>query len=159
MAKSNFIKDFAKQNPIVTIVVVGVGGFLAYRGIRKLIRNKPNVPVVPPIPPVPPVPGGGQTQSKYTFGAQQYADFAERIHNAMYPLGTDEDAIANVLKKMVTYNDVLALIDAYGTRSLREWYGGDSDPLTLSESFYADMSPEYIETYVNQPLKKTGYKF
>jgi len=81
------------------------------------------------------------------------------LHGYMYPWGTEEEDIARVLGKMRTYDDVLALIDAYGTRTLRSEWGWDTDPKNLAEAFDYEMSPEYIETYVNMPLKRTGYKF
>jgi hypothetical protein len=160
--KRQFIKDFAVNNPITTTVVVGVAGFVAYRVISKLVNNasgkKPKVPERPQIQPVPEKPGK-QGATQYTYGANQYADFADLLHDAMYEWGTDESAIADVLGQMKTYDDVLALIDAYGKRTTRAWYGGDTSPMTLAQTFYDELSPEYRATYVNQPLKKTGYKF
>ena len=141
--------------PIATSLVGVALGYIAFR----LVKNKLNKPNIPPVPPIP-VPGQvPNPQSKYTYGSQQYNDFAKLLHNYMYPWGTDEDAIAKVLGKMKTYDDVLALIDAYGTRTLRSEWGWDTDPKNLAEAFDYEMSPEYIETYVNQPLKRTGYKF
>jgi hypothetical protein len=159
----SFVKSFAVNNPVTTVAIVGVTGFVLYRVGKKFFGSKPNVPIVPPIPPPPPKPQDNPTgtkgQTQYTFGAQQYTDFADLLHDAMYPLGTNHNQIQQTLQKLKTYDDVLALIDAYGKRSLREWYGLDSDPYSLSQSFYADMSPEYIQKYVNDPLKRTGYKF
>lgn len=144
-----------QKYPVATSVVGVVLGYIAFRSIKNAL-NKPKVPVVPPIP----VPGQvPNPKSKYTYGAKQYDDFAKLLHSAMYPWGTDEDRISLVLGKMQTYDDVLALIDAYGTRTLRSNFGWDTDPMGLSEAFYSEMSPDYVQTYVNQPLKKTGYKF
>lgn len=163
--KRQFVKDFAVNNPITTTVVVVVGGFLAYKGISRLItggsgKGNGGKKPLPPIPPVPSKPDPNKSgATQYTYGAQQYADFADVLHEAMQPLGTEEETISEVLARLKTYDDVLAVIDAYGKRSLREWYGGMSKPYTLSQSFYAELEPDDIDKYVNTPLKKTGYKF
>lgn len=163
--KRQFVKDFAVNNPLTTTAIVLVGGFLAYRGISKLITGGGKNPKKPPLPPIPPVPvnptptPGKPGATQYTYGAQQYVDFADVLHSAMYPWQTDEDTIAEVLGRLKTYDDVLAVIDAYGKRSLLEWWGGDSSPYSLAQSFYAEMTPSYIDKYVNTPLRRTGYKF
>jgi hypothetical protein len=151
----NPISIVYNKYPVATSLVGVVMGYIAFRYIKNKL-NKPDVPQVPPIP----VPGQiPNPQSKYTYGAQQYNDFAKLLHGYMYPWGTDEDGIAKILSKMKTYDDVLALIDAYGTRTLRSEWGWDTDPKNLAQAFDYEMSPDYVETYVNQPLKRTGYKF
>jgi len=122
-----------------------------------LFRKKENIPSIPPITPPPAIPPS--QKNKYTFGAQQYADFAQALFNAMYEWGTDENAIKNVMAKMVTYADVLALIDAYGTRKVKTAFGWDSKPMTLAETLTEELDTSDIQEYVNTPLKKTGYKF
>lgn len=142
------------KQPIATIGISAVLLFLGYRFVNRQF-NKPRVPVVPPIPPVP-----GKGQNKYTYGIQEYMNFADTIYGAMYDLGTNEDLIASILGKLKTYDDVLALIDAYGKRQLKTPIPFVlTDPYTLSESFYYDMEPSDVDKYVNVPLKKTGFKF
>lgn len=157
MAKSNYAKDFFKANPVITIAGVTIVGFIAFRIIRKAI-NKGKIPILPPIPPVPVNPTEPE-QKRYTYLAQQYADFADAIQAACDGPGTNEDDIAAVMKRMVTKADVLALIDAWGKRTITTPYGWDSEPMTLSQTFRYELSPDAIDTYVNQPLKRTGYKF
>ena len=151
MAKG--IKDFAIQNPIFTTVIIGGVSFGVWR-LYKNLTNKPNIPIVPPIAPIP----EGRT-NKYSYISQQYADFADAIQDAMSGAGTDENAIKNIFSKMKTRDDVLALIDQWGKRSIATPYGWDTDPKTLSQALYYEMSAQDVETYVNTPIKKTGYKF
>jgi len=151
----NFIKKAYNQQPVATALVGAVALFFAYRKIKGLF----NKPVLPNVPPIPPVPSKGQ--SKYSFGIQEYVNFADNLFGAMYDRGTDEDRIALILGKMKTYDDVLALIDAYGKRKLKTPIPFvETDPMTLAESFYYEMPGQNeVDQYVNQPLKKTGFKF
>jgi hypothetical protein len=149
----NTVKKLAISNPIVTTVIVAGVSFGAYR-LYKSIFNKNRIPIVPPIPPVPEGKG-----NKYSYISQQYADFADALADAMSGAGTDENQIKNILSKMKTRDDVLALIDQYGKRSITSPYGWDTSPMTLSQSFNYEMDANEIEIYVNNPIKKTGYKF
>lgn len=155
--KLSYAKDFVKSNPIVSIGGTALILFVGYRLIRKYI-NKPIIPIVPPIPPVPGEPIE-PSQKKYTYLAQQYADFADNIADACSGPGTDENMIKNIMEKMVTKADVLALIDAYGRRAISTPYGWDTDAMTLSQTLKYELSADDINVYVNQPLKRTGYKF
>jgi len=150
---ANTTKQFIVKNPIVTTVVVAGLGFGAWR-LYKNVFNKERIPIVPPIPPVPEGKG-----NKYSYISQQYADFADNLKDAMDGAMTDEDAIKNIMSKMKTRDDVLALIDQWGKRSLQSPYGWSTDPKTLSQAFYYEMDTDEVDTYVNTPIKKTGYKF
>lgn len=164
MAKLSYAKSFFKENPVVTIVGGTLVVFLAYRLIRKVTRGGNVIPVVPPIVPPSPSPVEPE-QKKYTYLAQQYADFADKLFTAMdgsiwsASAGTDEKTIANVCKAMKTKADVLALIDAYGKRALTTPYGWDTDAMSLSESFKYEMDDAEIDSVVNANLKQTGYRF
>lgn len=149
------LQTIVKNNPIPVTAGVLVLGFIGYRLIKK-VTNKERIPVVPPIPSPSDTPSG---KNKYTYGSQQYSDFAKSLYNAMDGAGTAEDKIAEVFGKLKTYEDVLALIDAYGVRKLSTPYGWDSDAMTLSEALEYEMDASEINMYVNTPLKKTGYKF
>jgi hypothetical protein len=140
-------------NPIISTVLIAGLGFGAYR-LYKKIFNKPNIPIVPPIPPVPDGKG-----TKYSYISQQYADFADGLADAMSGAGTDEKQIKNIMLKMKTRDDVLALIDQYGKRSITTVYGWDSDPMTLSQSFNSELDAKDLDLYVNNSIKRTGYKF
>jgi hypothetical protein len=146
-------KNFIVQNPIVSIALLAVASFGGVR-LYKTVFNKPRIPIVPPIPPVPDGKG-----NKYSYISQQYADFADGLADAMSGAGTDETAIKIIMSKMKTRDDVLALIDQYGKRSVKTPYGWDSDPMTLAQSFNYELTADELETYVNSAIKKTGYKF
>ena len=151
--KGNTTKQFIVSNPIISTVVVAGLGFGAWR-LYKKIFNKPNIPIVPPIPPVPEGKG-----NRYSYISQQYADFADSLADAMSGAGTDEAQIKNIMLKMKTRDDVLALIDQYGKRSISTPYGWDTDPMTLSQSFNYELDAKDIDLYVNNSIKRTGYKF
>jgi hypothetical protein len=129
----------------------GAIGLLAY---KLLFGNTSIIPVINPISPIPAKP-----TNKYSFGAQQYLDFANTLHDSMKEWGTDETQIRNVLLKMKTFDDVLALIDSYGKRTLLTPFRTETKSMTLSQAFNYELDEDDIETYVNTPLKKTGYKF
>ena len=162
--KSSYTKEFIKQNPVVSIVGGTLIVFLGYRLIRKIARGGNVIPIVPPIIPPSPTPVEPE-QKKYTYLAQQYADYADKLFAAMdgsiwtLSAGTDTKSIANVCKAMKTKADVLALIDAYGKRALTTPYGWDTEPMSLSESFSYEMDDAEINSVVNQNLKQTGYRF
>jgi hypothetical protein len=149
------LTSYAKNNPIATGGVVIVGGFALYRLFNKYF-NKEKIPVNPNIPQPDSKPN---PKLKYSYGSQQYSDFAKSLFNAMSGIGTDENQISIIFGKMKTYEDVLALIDAYGTRKLPTPYGWDSNPMTLSESLEYEMNQTDINVYVNNIIKRTGYQF
>jgi hypothetical protein len=159
----SYAKDFFKQNPVVSVIGAGVVGLIAYRVIKNVLF-KEKIPVLPVIPPVPDQPTEPE-QKKYSYIAQQYADFAQTLFDAMTGsiwggnAGTDETAIQRVMQKMNTKADVLALITAYGRRKLTTPYGWSTDPMTLKQSFDYELEPDELEMYVNAPIRKTGYKF
>lgn len=148
------LSKITKEYPVYTGVAAVLVGFLGYRLINRLRGS--NIPQVPPITPPGATPNPSQ---KYSFGAQQYSDFAKSLFNAMDGGGTSEEKISQIFAKMKTYQDVLALIDSYGTRKLGTGYGWDSSPMTLAESLEYELNDSDMNVYVNTPLKRTGYKF
>jgi hypothetical protein len=165
---TTYLKDFAKQNPVFTLALAG-GTFLAARYVyKRFLKPAPPLPpapppVPPPLPPSPsPTPGGGSTPAiptgGYSYDANQYSDWADTIKSALDGAGTDEKPVLRIMGYMKTRADVLALVEAYGKRSLKSPYQfWDTDPMTLGESLQYDM-PEYVDE-VNQIIRKTGYRF
>ena len=147
------VRNFIKTRPIETTIIVAGLGFGATK-LYKTLFSKNRIPIVPPIDPVPQGKG-----NKYSYISQQYADFADSLNDAMSGLGTDEKLISSVMSKMKTRDDILALIDQYGKRSVKTPYGWSSDPMSLSQTFIYELDSNEIELYVNNPIKKTGYKF
>lgn len=149
----------ANNIKISTPLKFAIGGSLLAI-VYFLTRNKEIIPIVPPIPPVPPKPNNKQG-TQYTYGAQQYLNFAESLFTAMDGVGTNENSIKRVMEQMKTYDDVLALIQAYGKRKWSKWELWDINPkpLTLAEALESELSTSEINTFVNIPLKKTQYQF
>jgi hypothetical protein len=144
---------------ISTPIKFAIGGSLLVL-VYFLTRNKEIIPIVPPIPPVPPKPGNRQG-TQYSYGAQQYLNFAESLFTAMDGVGTNEASIKRVMEQMKTYDDVLALIQAYGKRKWSKWELWDINPkpMTLAEALESELSASEINTFVNTPLRRTQYQF
>jgi hypothetical protein len=148
-----------KLPKISTPIKFAIGGSLLVL-VYFLTRNKEIIPIVPPIPPVPPKPGNRQG-TQYSYGAQQYLNFAESLFTAMDGVGTNEASIKRVMEQMKTYDDVLALIQAYGKRKWSKWELWDINPkpMTLAEALESELSASEINTFVNTPLRRTQYQF
>jgi hypothetical protein len=148
-----------KLPKISTPIKIAIGASLLVL-VYFLTRKKEFIPIVPPIPPVPPKPGNRQG-TQYSYGAQQYLNFAESLFTAMDGVGTNENSIKRVMEQMKTYDDVLALIQAYGKRKWSKWELWDINPkpMTLAEALESELSASEINTFVNIPLKKTQYQF
>lgn len=145
---------FFVANPLLSVGIVAALGLTGYILVRRATKGKQRIPIVPAIPPIP----KGEA-SNYTYIAQQYSDFADALADAMSGGGTDHDQIKNIMSKMKTKADVLALIDQYGKRVIKTPYFWDSDAMTLAQTFNYEMYPNEIDAYVNTPIKRTGYKF
>ena len=148
-----------KLPKISTPIKIAIGGSLLVL-VYFLTRKKEFIPIVPPIPPVPPKPGNNQG-TQYSYGAQQYLNFAESLFTAMDGVGTNEASIKRVMEQMKTYDDVLALIQAYGRRKWSKWELWDINPkpMTLAEALESELNASELNTFVNIPLKKTQYQF
>lgn len=148
-----------KKIKISTPVKIAIGGSLIAI-IYFLTRKKEIIPIAPPIPPVPPKPNNRQG-TQYSYGAQQYINFAESLFTAMDGVGTNEQGIKRVMEQMKTYDDVLALIQAYGRRKWSKWELWDLNPkpMTLAEALESELSASEINTFVNTPLRRTQYQF
>lgn len=149
-----------KNIKISTPVKIAIGGSLLAL-IYFLTKKGDDTPPSPPIPPVPNKPDRIPQGTQYTFGAQQYLNFAESLFTAMDGVGTNEAGIKRVMEQMKTYDDVLALIQAYGRRKWSKWELWDLNPkpMTLAEALESELSASEINTFVNTPLRRTQYQF
>jgi hypothetical protein len=155
----NILNEF-KKNPLITsVLVLGIGYFI----YKKIIKKNEDIKDSAKPKPISPVPEKkrGKEAVDYTYGKQDYMNFANGLFKAMDNTGTDEDAIARIMSQMKTYDDVLALINAYGKRKWTKWEIWDISPslMTLSEALNDELSAEDLEEYVNQPLSPTEYVF
>jgi hypothetical protein len=150
-----------KLPKISTPIKFAIGGSLLFLIYFLTMKSKDdNIPDTPDIDDVPNKPKG-KTATQYTYGATQYLNFADTLFTAMNGPGTNEESIKRVMSSMKTYDDVLALITAYGKRKWSVWEFWDLNPkpLTLAEALESELDAKEIEKYVNEPLNKTGYKF
>lgn len=93
-----------------------------------------------------------------TYGPSQYATFANNIQEAGYDVGTDEDAIYSVFRKIKNNADYLALLKAWGkpTRTIYEW--GIGRKKTLSQFLHSEMSSSEIAK-INTILANNKVKY
>ncbi len=82
-----------------------------------------------------------------TYGNSQYDVFAKKLFTAMDGLGSDEDAIYDVFKKMKTIDDVLMLQVAFNE--------AEDENETLEEWLKGDLSSSEIKT-INNLLESNG---
>ena len=159
-----YIKDFAKANPITTIVIGGVLFFVIRGQVLKLFGKNPPKPQPTPIPPVPPPtptptptpsPGGG---GGYSYDSAQYNDWADTLQEAFDGAGTNMDTVLRVYGNMKNRMDILALHDAYGSRKITSPYGWDTSAMTLPQTIDYECSAGNI-TDINATIKKTGYQY
>jgi len=93
-----------------------------------------------------------------TYGTSQYATFANNIQEAGYDVGTDEDAIYAVFRKIKNNADYLALLKAWGkpTRTVYEW--GIGRKKTLTQFIHSEMDSSEIKK-INTILMNNKVKY
>ena len=93
-----------------------------------------------------------------SYGASQYASFANNIQEAGYDVGTDEESIYSVFRKMKNNADYLALLKAWGkpTRTVYEW--GIGRKKTLTQFLRSEMSDSEIRK-INTILSNNKVKY
>ena len=151
------MKKLAKISTPYKFAIGGSLLLLIYFLTRKTADTIPDTPDIDEVPNKP----NRNKATQYTYGATQYLNFADTLFNAMNGTGTNEESIKRVMASMKTYDDVLALITAYGKRKWNVWEFWDINPqpMTLAEALESELSTSDIEKYVNIPLDKTGFKF
>jgi hypothetical protein len=93
-----------------------------------------------------------------TYGTSQYATFANNIQEAGYDVGTDEEAIYSVFRKIKNNADYLALLKAWGkpTRTIYEW--GIGRKKTLTQFLHNEMDSSEIKK-INTILSNNKVKY
>lgn len=158
-----YIKEFAKTNPITTIAIGGVLFFVIRGQIKKLLKPSPPPPTPIPIPPVPPptptpTPKPSPEKGTYSYDSAQYSDWADALQEACSGAGTDMDAILRIYAKQKNRMDILALHDAYGKRKITSPYGWSTDAMSLPATLQYELSDGNFEE-LNNTIKKTGYQY
>lgn len=95
---------------------------------------------------------------KYSYLVSQYNTFADKIFSALKGASEDEDMIKAVMSSMKNDLDVLALIEAYGTRDASYW-AWETAKYDLVTALNAYLEADEIETYVNEPLRINNIKY
>lgn len=97
-------------------------------------------------------------KSPLTYGPSQYATFANNIQEAGYDVGTDEEAIYSIFRKIKNNADYLALLKAWGkpTRTVYEW--GIGRKKTLTQFLKSEMDNTEIRK-INTILSNNKVKY
>jgi uncharacterized protein YuzB (UPF0349 family) len=118
-------------NKIIKIIVIIIAIVFGVRYIRKFIKKRKNQATLNEL-------DKDINVSKLTYQLSYYGIWAKDLFNAMDGMGTNEQVIYDVFKKMQTKDDVLQLITAFGVEdeeTLTQWIVselGDSERATLN---------------------------
>lgn len=118
-------------NKIIKIIVIIIAIVFGIRYIRKFIKKRKNQAALNEL-------DKDINVSKLTYQLSYYGIWAKDLFNAMDGMGTNEQVIYDVFKKMQTKDDVLQLITAFGVEdeeTLTQWIVselGDSERATLN---------------------------
>jgi len=118
-------------NKIIKIIVIIIAIVFGVRYIRKFIKKRKNQAALNEL-------DKDINVSKLTYQLSYYGIWAKDLFNAMDGMGTNEQVIYDVFKKMQTKDDVLQLITAFGVEdeeTLTQWIVselGDSERATLN---------------------------
>jgi len=118
-------------NKIIKIIVIIIAIVFGVRYIRKFIKKRKNQAILNEL-------DKDINVSKLTYQLSYYGIWAKDLFNAMDGMGTNEQVIYDVFKKMQTKDDVLQLITAFGVEdeeTLTQWIVselGDSERATLN---------------------------
>lgn len=160
-SKQGFVTTLVEETPswakgIVVVATIGGLAYLIYKlakgGLKSLKDAKEK----------------GQLKSdandllnqgvKYSYLVSQYNTFADKIFSALKGASEDEDMIKAVMSSMKNDLDVLALIEAYGTRDASYW-AFETAKYDLVTALNAYLEADEIETYVNAPLRINNIKY
>lgn len=92
--------------------------------------------------------------SKLSYNNTQYVLYASQMYTAMVGAGTDTDTIMRVLGALATAEDWNALVKAFGTRSVKKWFGYTFSG-TLIDWLTDELSSKELKK-VNEVLAKIG---
>ena len=130
-------------NKIIKIIVVIVAVIVGYHYIKKYIKKRKSKAVLNEL-------DKDINVSKLTYELSYYGIWAKDLFNAMDGMGTNEQAIYDIFKKMQTKDDVLQLITAFGVE----------DEETLSQWIISELSSDE-RAVLNRLLtdKNINYQF
>lgn len=128
---------------IIKIIVIIIAVIVGYHYLKKYIKNRKNKAVLNEL-------DKDINVSKLSYQLSYYGIWANDLFTAMEGVGTDEDAIYDIFKKMQTKDDVLQLITAFGVE----------DEETLTQWIASELSTDERDT-LNRLLsdKNINYQF
>lgn len=150
----NFLKEYYKP-----IVAIGVGGVVAYfvaqvakrftTETKRLTEEKKAVESEL---------AQAIKQKPLSYPESQYQSMARVIQIAGFDVGTDEDAIYSVFRRLKNNADYLALAQAWGkpTRKVYEW--GIGRDMTLQQFIRWEMDQKEVSK-INSILKARKIKY
>ncbi|HPG11699.1 MAG: hypothetical protein EOL88_07000 [Bacteroidia bacterium] len=99
-------------------------------------------------------------EDNLTYPVEQYQIFSDRLFTAMNGIRTDEDAVYDVLSKMITKDDMLKLIATFGHQEDTEWgifraFNTNGNLITWLQNELSDKEKEKVSEY----FKKCGLEF
>lgn len=92
--------------------------------------------------------------SKLSYANTQYVLYASQLHTAMSGAGTDTGTVMRVLGALKTSEDWNALLKAFGTRSVKKWWGYHFSG-TLIDWLSDELSDKQLQA-VNEVLAQIG---
>jgi len=99
-----------------------------------------------------------QAQTGLSYPGSQYLSFANVIETAGFDIGTDEEAIYSIFRKLNNDADYLQLLQAWGkpNRKIYDW--GIGYDMTLQQYLRYEMGEDEI-AQINFILKSKGIKY
>lgn len=135
---------------VIIIVIVVIVAMIAITYFKKLIKGDPK--------------NNTYNDAKDTiddtntsFEKSQYNIYADKIQGSLDRFWRDYDSVIDVMKNMVTSDDVKALIISFGSRKPESWFvfGGEANLVEwITSSFESDKLAE-----LNKAIRITGFKF
>lgn len=153
---NNFAEKY-KQLPILAQIGIPVGAYFLI--IKPLLLGGPT----PPPANQTPAAAGNEVEDlqdqgeTLTYPVSWYNAKADSMQQAMFDLGTDEEAIYNVFENCPKLIDVLKIIAVFGNRPYYT-FGINYGNLTLSQWFAEELDSSEIDT-INSILQGNGINY
>ena len=130
-------------NKIIKIIVIIIAVIVGYHYIKKFIKKRKSQQVLNEL-------DQDINVSKLSYPLSYYGLWAKDLYNAMEGMGTKEQIVYDIFKKLQSKDDVLQLITAFGVE----------DEETLSQWIINDLSDDERDT-LNRLLsdKNINYQF
>ena len=118
-------------NKIIKMIVIIIALIVGYHYLKKYLKKRKSKAILNEL-------DKDINVSKLSYQLSYYGIWAKDLFNAMDGVGTNEQVIYDVFKKMQSKDDVLQIITAFGVEddeTLTQWIGselGDAERATLN---------------------------